>query len=70
MRYDIYIDIHRRYDVSIQRTRFAGHCYRSEVEIVKDVLLWLMNHESTKLGRQRKTYVKELCDDTGQMIRE
>ena len=49
--------------IRIRRTRFAGHCYRSEQEIVKDV--WLWTHGKTKLGRPRKTYVKQLCEDTG-----
>ena len=43
------------------RKRFAGHCYRSEEEIVKDV----SNRGTTKIGRPIKTYVKQLCDDTG-----
>ena len=51
--------------IRIRRTRFAGHCYRSEEEIVKDVLLWTPNHGTTKIGRPRKTYVKQLCDYTG-----
>ena len=55
--------------IRIRRTRFAGHCYRSE-EIVKDVLLWAPNHGITKIGRPRKTYVKQLCDDTGLTIEE
>ena len=50
--------------IRIRRTRFAGHCYRSEEEIVKDVLLWTPNHGTIKIG-PRKTYVKQLCDDTG-----
>ena len=49
----------------IRRTRFVGHCYRREEEIIKDILLWTPNHGTTKLGRPRKTYVKQICDDTG-----
>ena len=49
----------------IRKTRFVGHCYRSEEEIIKYVSLWTPNHGTTKLGRPRKTYVKQLCDDTG-----
>ena len=51
--------------IRIRRTRFAGHCYRSEEEIVKYVLLWTPNHGTTQIGRSRKTYIKQLCDDTG-----
>ena len=53
--------------IRIRRKRFAGHCYRSEEEIVKNVLLWTPNHGTTKIGQPRKTYVKQLCDDTGLM---
>ena len=54
----------------IRITRFAGHCYRSEEEIIKDVLLWTPNHGTTKLGRWRKSYVKQLCDHTGLTTKE
>ena len=47
------------------RTCFAAHCYRSEEEIIKDVLLWTPNHGTTKLELPKKTYVKHICDDTG-----
>ena len=51
----------------IRRTRFTCHCYTSEEEIVKDVLLWTPNYGTTQIGRPRKPYVKQLCDDTGLM---
>ena len=56
--------------IRIRRTRFAGHCYRSEEEIIKYVLLWTLYHGTTKPVRRtsvrsRKRYVKQLCEDTG-----
>ena len=51
--------------IRIRRKRFACHCYRSDEEIVKDILLWTPNHGTTKIGRQRKTNVKQLCDNNG-----
>ena len=54
----------------IRSTCFAGHCYRSDEEILKEVLLWTPNYETTKLGRPKKTYVKQLCEDTGLTIEE
>ena len=36
------------------KTRFAGHYYQSEEEIIRDVLLWTPNHGTTKPGRQKK----------------
>ena len=53
------------YNTYTKNIVIAGHCYRSEQEIVKDVLLWTPNHGKTKLGRQRKNYVRQLCYDTG-----
>lgn len=39
---------------TIRRTIFDGHCFRSEDEIVKDVLFWTPNHGTTKQARQSK----------------
>ena len=41
--------------IRIRRTSFVGHRYRSEEEIIKEVLLWTPNHGTTQLGRPRKT---------------
>ena len=56
--------------IHIRKTRFTCHCYRSEEEIIKDVLLWTPNHRTKKLERPRKTYVKQLCEDTDLTIEE
>ena len=46
-------------------TRHAGHCWRSKDEIVSDVLLWIPAYGQSKAGRPARTYIQQLCDDTG-----
>ena len=48
-----------------RRTRFTGHCSRSKEEIVSDVLLWTPAYGQSKAGRPARTFIQQLCDDTG-----
>ena len=48
-----------------RRTRHAGHCWRSKYEIVSDVLLWTPAYGQSKAGRPARTFIQQLCDDTG-----
>ena len=48
-----------------RRTRHAGHCWRSKDEIVSDVLLWTPAYGQSKAGRPARTFIQQLCDDTG-----
>ena len=45
-----------------RRTRFASHCYRSKDEVASD-FMWTPRHSKAKVGRQRKTYTKQLTED-------
>ena len=45
---------------SVRRTRHAGHCWKS-----RDELLWTPTHGRAKAGRQARTYIQQLCEDTG-----
>ena len=47
-----------------QRLRFSGHCWRSQNEVVSDVLLWLPIHGRRSRGRPAKTFVDQLIEDT------
>ena len=47
-----------------RRLRFAGHCFRSKGELVSDVLLWQPIHGNQSVGAPRRTYVKQLIDDS------
>ena len=47
------------------RTRHAGHCWRTKDEIVSGVLLWTPGYGQSKAGRPARTFIQQLCDDTG-----
>ena len=51
--------------IQVRRTRHAGHCWRSRYELIRDVLLWIPTHGSAKAGRPARTYIQQLCEDTG-----
>ena len=51
--------------IQARRTRHAGHCWRSKDEIVSDVLQWTPAHGQSKAGRPARTFIQQLCDDTG-----
>ena len=51
--------------IQVRRTRHAGHCKRSRDELIRDVLLWTPTHGCAKAGRPARTYIQQLCEDTG-----
>ena len=51
--------------IQARRTRHAGHCWRSKDELVSDVLPWTPAYGQSKAGRPARTYIQQLCDDTG-----
>ena len=51
--------------IQVRRTRHAGHCWRSRDELIRDVLLWTTTHGRAKAGRPARTYIQQLCEDTG-----
>ena len=51
--------------IQVRRTRSAGHCWRSRDELIRDVLLWIPTHGRAKAGRPARTYIQQLCEDTG-----
>ena len=40
-------------------------CWRSRDELIRDVLLWIPTHGRAKAGRPARTYIQQLCEDTG-----
>ena len=46
-------------------TRHAGHCWRSRDELISDVLLWTPTYSRAKAGRLARTFIQQLCEDTG-----
>ena len=51
--------------IQVRRTRHAGHCWRSRDELISDVLLWTPTYGREKVGRPARTYIQQLCEDTG-----
>ena len=51
--------------IQVRRARHAGHCWRSRDELISDVLLWTPTHGRAKAGRPARTYIQQLCEDTG-----
>ena len=51
--------------IQSRRTRHAGYCWRSKGELISDVLLWTPEYGQEKAGRQARTYIQQLCEDTG-----
>ena len=51
--------------IQVRRARHAGHCWRSKDELVSDVLLWTPRYGQAKAGRPARTYIQQLCEDTG-----
>ena len=51
--------------IQVRRTRHAGHCWRSRDELISDVLLWTPTYGRAKAGWPARTYIQQLCEDTG-----
>ena len=51
--------------IQVRRTRHAGYCWRSRDELIRDVFLWTPTYGRAKAGRPARTYIEQLCEDTG-----
>ena len=51
--------------IQVRRTRHTGHCWRSKDKLISDVLLWTPAYGQAKAGRPARTYIQQLCEDTG-----
>ena len=51
--------------IQVRRTRHAGHCWRSKDDLISDVLLWTSAYAQAKAERPARTYIQQLCEDTG-----
>ena len=47
------------------QVRHVGYCWKSKDELVSDVLLWTPAYGQAKAGRPARTYIQQLCEDTG-----
>ena len=51
--------------IQVRRTRHVGHCWRSRDELICYVLLWTPAYGRAKAGWPARTYIQQLCEDTG-----
>ena len=51
--------------IKVRRTRHAGHCWRRRDELISDVLLWTPTYGRAKAGQPARTFIQQLCEDTG-----
>ena len=51
--------------IKVRRTRYAGHCWRSRDELISDIFLWTPSYGWATAGRPARTYIQQLCADTG-----
>ena len=51
--------------IQVRRTRLVRHCWRNRDELISDVLLWTPTKGRSKAGRPARTYIQQLCKDTG-----
>ena len=51
--------------IQVRCTRHAGHWCRSRDELISDVLLWTTTYGWAKVGQPARTYIQQLCEDTG-----
>ena len=51
--------------IQARRTRHAGECWRNRDELISDILIWTPTYGRAKAGRSARTYIQQLCEDTG-----
>ena len=51
--------------IQVRRTRHTEHCWRSRDEFISEILLWTPSRGRAKTGRPTRTYIQQLCADTG-----
>ena len=51
--------------IQVRRTRHVVHCWRSKDELISDVLQWTPAYGQAKAGQPARTYIQQLCEDTG-----
>ena len=51
--------------IKVKWTRYVGHCWRSKDELISDILQWTSSHGRAKVGKPARTYIQQLCANTG-----
>ena len=56
--------------IQIRWTGHVGHCLRSTNKLISYVLMWTLSHGQPKFGRPARTYIQQLCADTGCILED
>ena len=56
--------------IQVRRTRHAGHCWRSGAKHISHILLWTPSHGQPKSGQPARTYIQQLCANTGRSLED
>ena len=56
--------------IKVRQIRHAEHCWRSKDELISNILLWTPSHEQAKAGQPARTYIQQLCVDTGYSLED
>ena len=51
--------------IQVKRTSHEGHCWKCKDELISDALQWTPSHDCGKAVRPARTYIQQLCEDTG-----
>ena len=51
--------------MQVRRARHVGHCWRSKDKLISDPIQWTPAYGQAKAGRPARTYIQQLCKDTG-----
>ena len=55
--------------IQVRRIRQVRYRWRSRDELISDVLLWTPSHTQAKAGRRARTYLQQICADTGVVLK-
>ena len=56
--------------IQIKLTRHVRHCWRSKDELISNVLQWTPSHRRVGVGWPARTYLQQLCLDTGYSLED
>ena len=56
--------------IQVRRTRHVGHYGRSGDELISNILLWTPSHGWAKARQPARTYIQQLCTNTGYSLED
>ena len=56
--------------IKVRPNRSVGHSWRSRDKLISNILQWTHSHGRAKAGRPARTYIQQLCADTGYTLED